>query len=230
MPVTQAGRHYQGAEVALRGGLLPQIIAAAGNLTAFNVEDAASLVATVHAHSFVITAMTGTNNDIGVVARATGDQSAVTIALVDPSANDADLGVEVTGTDIVVNLATDGSGAITSTADEVIAAINAHATAKHLVFAQRAPGDDGTGVVTALTETALGEPTGTGASLTLKLQTQSAGAANWYDVGTLTAITAVGTDGRAFGPLADSARWNIALNNADNRFALSIEATAQRTG
>lgn len=50
--------------------------------------------------------------------------NSITIAYIDPAAIDSPLSVEVTGTAIVVNLETDGVGAIESTADEVKAAID----------------------------------------------------------------------------------------------------------
>lgn len=102
------------------------------------------------------TALTGSNNDLKYtsVGRGVG-QNAVTITYVDPPGNNAALGVSVTGNAITVNLATDGSSAITSTADDVAAAILASAPASALVSAEDAPGNDGTGVVTALAATPL---------------------------------------------------------------------------
>ena len=49
----------------------------------------------------------------------------VTAEFKNPGANNAPLSVAVTGKDIVVNLATDGAGAVTTTATQVVAAINA---------------------------------------------------------------------------------------------------------
>ena len=54
-----------------------------------------------------------------------GDQ--VTAEFKNPGAPNAPLSVAVTGKDIVVNLATDATGALTSTAAQVVAAINASA-------------------------------------------------------------------------------------------------------
>ena len=82
--------------------------------------------------------------------------NAIKVTLVDPPSNNASLGVVVTGTAIVVNLATDGASAVTSTADAVVDAINADTAAKALVSASSAVGDsNGTGVVAAAAETAL---------------------------------------------------------------------------
>ena len=52
-----------------------------------------------------------------------GDQ--VTAEFKNPGANNSPLSVAVTGKDIVVNLATSDTGALTSTAAQVVAAINA---------------------------------------------------------------------------------------------------------
>lgn len=60
---------------------------------------------------------------------------AITVALVDPSANSAALGVAVASNAITVNLATDGTGAITTTAADIVAAINGNSAASALVSA-----------------------------------------------------------------------------------------------
>lgn len=102
------------------------------------------------------TALTGTNNDLTLRARKPGAAgNAITLALIDPASNNVPLSVEVTGTDIVVTLETDGSSAILSTAAEVRDAINAHPGAAGLVYAVLPTGNDGSGVVTALAETPL---------------------------------------------------------------------------
>lgn len=102
------------------------------------------------------TALTGTNNDLDFTAvERDAYGNSVTIAYVDPSANSAALSVVVTGKAIVVNLATGSGGAITSTAAQVKAAIEAHTPASRLVTVANKSGNDGTGVVTALAATAL---------------------------------------------------------------------------
>lgn len=82
-----------------------------------------------------------TTNTGGVNGRLTltdkdkhrGTREPVSIALVNPGTNNASLGIVVTGPNIVVNLATNGSAAITSTAAQVKTAIEADATANALV-------------------------------------------------------------------------------------------------
>lgn len=78
-----------------------------------------------------------------------------TIAYVDPGAPGAALSVVVVGLAITVNLATDGGSVITTTAEEIQAAVNANGDALELVFVTLAPGNDGTGIVIALALTTL---------------------------------------------------------------------------
>jgi hypothetical protein len=58
------------------------------------------------------------------------------------------LSVAVSGNDITVNVATNGSSVATSTANQVVAAVNAHAAASQLVYATATEGT-GAGVVAA---------------------------------------------------------------------------------
>lgn len=59
----------------------------------------------------------------------------IEIVFADPGGNDAGLGVTVNGNTITVNLATDGTGAITSTVDDIVAAINDDDAASAMVTA-----------------------------------------------------------------------------------------------
>lgn len=104
------------------------------------------------------TDLTGANNDLAYTAVAAGeDGNAVTIAYVDPGENNAVLEVLVSGTDIVVNLATDGDGLITTTADDIVTALEADTGASALVTVANKAANDGTGVVTALEATLLAD-------------------------------------------------------------------------
>jgi len=106
--------------------------------------------------SSLTTALTGTHNDLVFTARTAGtDGDDITIAYIDPEDNDQALSVEVTDTDIVVNLATDDEGTITTTANQLRQAIIESAAASALVSCAFASSNNGTGVVTALAETAL---------------------------------------------------------------------------
>lgn len=102
------------------------------------------------------TTMTGSDNDIKLTARVGGSGgNSIQLALVDPSGNNQSLAVTVAELVITASLATGSGGAITTTADQLIAAINADATAKMLVTAALPVGAVGTGIVTALTATNL---------------------------------------------------------------------------
>lgn len=98
----------------------------------------------------------GDDNALTFTAKTAGvGGDLISVAYVDPGANDAVLSVDVTDYAITVNLATDGGGSITSTAAEVKAAVEAKAEAAALVTVTIDTGDtgvadDGSGVVTAL--------------------------------------------------------------------------------
>jgi len=91
------------------------------------------------------------DNAITWTAVAPGtDGNSIAVALIDPSANDAALSISVTGTDIVVNLATGPTGTITSTATEVMAAIAGNADASALVTVADTGASDGSSAVAAV--------------------------------------------------------------------------------
>lgn len=101
------------------------------------------------------TALAGSNNDVTLLAKTPGTAgNSIRLGIVVAGASTA-LSVAVAGSDITVNSATSAGAAATSTAKQVIEAINAHAGASALVWAQDAPGSDGTGVVAALSYTNL---------------------------------------------------------------------------
>lgn len=102
------------------------------------------------------TGLVASNNAITYTADTEGAAgNSITVALVDPAANNITLQVSCTGTAISVRLATDGSGVITSTATLVIAAINAHPAASALVTAANTGASNGSGLVAAVAATAL---------------------------------------------------------------------------
>ena len=103
---------------------------------------------------------TGDDNGLTFTARQYGaGGNEITIAYIDPGANDAALSVTVAGNAIRVSLATGEAGAIESTAAEVLAAIQAHGPAHELVTVSLLESDtnfsDGSGAVTAIASTAL---------------------------------------------------------------------------
>lgn len=98
----------------------------------------------------------GEDNDLTITAVSVGIAgNAIKVELRDPAGNSKALAVSIEGTTIVASLATDGTGAITSTAAEVRDAINAHLLAKQLVVASLPGTQTGAGVVTAIAATAL---------------------------------------------------------------------------
>jgi hypothetical protein len=81
----------------------------------------------------------------------------ITAEFKNPGTPDAELSVAVTGKDIVVNLATNGEGAITSTAKQVVDAINGSAAASALVEAYTYNSNAGAGVVQATAKVQLSD-------------------------------------------------------------------------
>jgi hypothetical protein len=111
---------------------------------------------------------TGDDNALTFTARAYGASgNGITIAYVDPGAISQSLAVSVNDQNVTVSLATNGGGTITSTAADVLAAINASGPASALMTvaintADTGTGDDGSGVVTAMARAAFTSGAGTG--------------------------------------------------------------------
>ena len=98
-------------------------------------------------------ALLGTANAsrVGLDSKAWGHEggNGISVSFVNPGAPDQALSVSVSGTTITVSLGTGSSGALTSTAANVVAAINASAAASALVEAYTYRGNAGTGIVAA---------------------------------------------------------------------------------
>ncbi len=102
------------------------------------------------------TGVIGDNNALTFTAKKFGAPgNDITVAFVDPEANDASIAVTVTGTAISVSLATDSGGTITSTGTTVIAAIEAKAEAAALVDVANTSTSTGAGAVVAFAAEAL---------------------------------------------------------------------------
>jgi hypothetical protein len=100
------------------------------------------------------TDMTNVNADVTLTSVGYGAvYNQITIAYLDPGANSIPLHVGVNGTDIKVTCATDGTGAITTTGAEVVAALNANAEIAALVTATDE--GDGSGVINAVAKAIL---------------------------------------------------------------------------
>jgi hypothetical protein len=207
----------------------PQIVQAsvpAG--TPFDTQNEESLSYELRVHQFLITALTGTNNDLAFIARDPANTS-ITVALVDPGGVTATLSVSVVGNAISVSLGRAAS-AINSTAAQVAAAIAAHSAAKELVVVQNAPGNDGTGIVTALAATPLAGPTGTTPTLDTVLETM-ADSTNWYAPtnAQIPQRNSVGVFRRVFGPVGWQTRINVTIGGtATPTFAMSTYVIGHR--
>ena len=71
----------------------------------------------------------------------------VTMQFVNPGAPSSPLSVSISGLAITVSLATDGAGALTSTAAQVVAALNADPSASAILWAATYRGNAGAGIV-----------------------------------------------------------------------------------
>jgi hypothetical protein len=221
MPINDKGRVYNGWEIARRFDIGPVMLSAdaTDGSVVIDVHDALQVAATIGVHEFYETNLTGANNDISWIARVPG-ASSLSIEYIDPSANDAVLAVSYATNVITVDLATDGTGTITSTANQIIAAANAVEAVKSRVVPRLKGADTGAGVVTALGAQALSANAGS-LTLDVKLQT-SFDKTNWLDVAAFAQLATVGSQRQLFGPLAPYANWYINVGGSTPLFAFSI--------
>lgn len=99
---------------------------------------------------------TGNDNALTFAAVVFGEAgNDIAVEYIDPGEANVALGVELDGNLIMVTLATDSEGAITTTAADVLAAIEAHEEADALVTVANSGIDDGSGVVTVMSEASL---------------------------------------------------------------------------
>lgn len=103
------------------------------------------------------TAFSGSNNDVTFKHSAGGTAgNSYTITLVDPAAASQSLAITVTGVEVSISLATDGSKNITTTASQLVSAINNSADCNFIDFVcELQAGESGAGVVEALSEQSL---------------------------------------------------------------------------
>lgn len=107
------------------------------------------------------TALTGTNNDLTYTAALGGRLgNGWRIRYLNPAANNQAIAVTVDGQDVTVSLATNGSGVITSTAEQVETALNLVEAFAVPLIVNIPAANDGSGVVTAMAFTALSGGTG----------------------------------------------------------------------
>lgn len=101
------------------------------------------------------TALAGTNNDFTFVANYAGTAgNSLRVRIVVAGAS-TPLSVSISGNDVTINSATNGSSVATSTARQVIDAVNADKQITKLLTVSAAAGNDGTGVIAALAFTNL---------------------------------------------------------------------------
>ena len=123
-----------------------QIAAAKVGAILFKIPDDVAAAVTIN--------MTNALADLTYTARDPGTAgNAISVVHLDPAGNSQALAVSVVGSVITVSLATDGAGAITSTAAQVKAAVLANRNSRALVYCE----DEGagTGIVNAVAATAL---------------------------------------------------------------------------
>lgn len=98
----------------------------------------------------------GSNNALTFTSKLDGELgNSSSIRLVNPGTNNATLSIAVSGRDVTVNLATGPSGAITTTATQLQAAIAANDSANALFTVTNTGASTGAGVVAALRRTQL---------------------------------------------------------------------------
>jgi hypothetical protein len=131
------------------------------------------------------TGLVADNNGVTFTANEAGvNGNGITVALVDPAANNVPLSVDSDGTDIIVTLATNAEGDITSTAAQVIAAVNEHDGASQLVTATNKGSSNGTGVVDPVEPTNLagGTAAQSGAAAVCRILTSADEAGKFVEV------------------------------------------------
>lgn len=126
-------------------------------MPATNLAGGTDALGVVAATAVLSTNLTGTNNDLDFTAVPVGNAgNGITVTYVDPGGATASLSVTVDVQEraITVNLARAAS-AITTTAAQIITAIAGNTDAAALVVATNHAGNDGTGIVTAMSASAL---------------------------------------------------------------------------
>jgi hypothetical protein len=135
----------------------------------------------------------------------------------------------LSGSLITVSLATGVAGAITSTSASVKAAIEANSAAAAAVIVQHASGNDGSGVVTALAETALTGPAGTSPTLDVVLNEGSSTITSLSENAAFAQKTTATTEFKKFLSVASYGQWAFTLGGTSNpAFAVSINAAYRR--
>lgn len=152
------GRKFTVVDGAAAGVDIP----VAGITTQDTLASVVRLVNGIETRASVATGVVGNNNAIRWTSKVPGEAgNLVAVVLQDPGGNNQPLSVSVSGSVVTVSLATDGAGAITSTAADVIAAVNVDGVASALVNGANEGASDGSGVVAVVAETHLANGAGT---------------------------------------------------------------------
>ena len=151
----RGGITLDAAQVAADGGTgLKKLLA--GTFVGVSGGKYRKYIAAVKAH--LHTGVVANNNAVlwtAVTGGAAGNS--IKVALLDPGGNNKPLEVTIINDEIRVNLATGADGAISSTAAQVIAAVNTHLFAKTLVLAANDGASTGAAAVVAAAAAPLAE-------------------------------------------------------------------------
>lgn len=228
MPIGPDGQSYDAAEALPRFDIPYRLLTETGESGAITVGNVEELRATLGVHEHYATALAGTNNDIAWIARVAG-ASALTITYV-VAGNNTALSVVKATNDITVNVATSGAGAATSTANQIISYVlsdEAASAVEQAVVPVLVAGNDGTGVVTALSQQSLANPAGTAPTLDLKLQASIDAGATYSDVAAFSQKTVAVVDRKIFVGLGDVAKWVWTVGGTTPVIAVSLVATGK---
>lgn len=105
--------------------------------------------------AFLTTGLTGVNNDITWTSRNYGSAGNILQVQYVNGGNSQSLTVSVVASLIRINLATNGSGVITSTAAQLIFLVSGNSSASSLISGAFSASENGTGLVTVLAATNL---------------------------------------------------------------------------
>jgi hypothetical protein len=148
VPASDADQAFDAANGSAANSLAAKQTGRIGKYAAFPIDGATA--------AFFNTQFLAPNSNLSFTARGGGTLgNNITIQFV-ISGNNTPLTITTNGLNITVNVATNGTGQPTSTANQVKAALDANATAASLILTTLATGNDGSGVVAALTQTPLG--------------------------------------------------------------------------
>src|ERR1051326_5241705 len=174
-------------------------------------------------------AITSTGDTLKATLLASTSASALVTA-VDAAGNDGSGAVtalaatNLAGHAIVVHLATDSAGTITSTGAQIVDAIAGDPITNLLVLAQNHGSDTGAGVVIALAQTALTGPAGTNPTLdvTLKQTTDPTAALTTHSA--FAQKTTATTESKTFATVAPYGQWLFDIGGTNTPvFAVSLD-------